>query len=84
MNRETQMLQLIGTHASIIHMKHFFQSKTQARLPGEPLEPPQPDKKFLNLVTDFMPITLTKFNQTSREEDVIHPNRNVIVKQLMY
>ena len=62
MNRETQMLQQIGTHANIIQLKQFFYSKTQARVSGEPLEPPQPDKKYLNLVTDFMPITLTKFN----------------------
>lgn len=62
MNRETQVLQQIGTHASIISLKHFFYSKVPARVPGEPIDPTQPDRKFLNLVTDFMPITLAKFN----------------------
>jgi len=67
MNRETQILQAIGTHPNIIQLKQYFHSAQPAKTPQEIQEqqvvaPISPDKKFLNLVTDFMPITLSKYN----------------------
>lgn len=46
-----------------------------------------PNKKYLNLVTDFMPLTLSKWNLTGREgfkNGCCDPVRVLFVKQLMY
>lgn len=66
MNRETDLLSKIGKHPNVINLRQHFYSQKQARLP-EQLKTEQAlvapsDKKFLNLVTDFMPLTLAKYN----------------------
>lgn len=68
--RETEVLTLLGKHPHIIHLRQHFYSLSGAKLPGD-LQPP-PDvpngKKWLNLVTDFMPLNLSKFNIVSRQQ----------------
>jgi hypothetical protein len=69
MNRETDLLIKIGNDPNVINLKQHFYSATQAGLDGfPPLDAPE-SKKYLNLVTDFMPLTLAKFNQISRVDE---------------
>ncbi len=70
MNRETQILTMIGNHPCIINLRHHFYSTTSFKATGSEKQvhdESKPDVKFLNLVTDFMPLTLSKYNQISRE-----------------
>ena len=40
---------------------------------------------FLNLITDFMPLNLSKFNETSRQTygSATHPHRVALIRRLM-
>ena len=72
MNRETLILNELGSHPNIVSLISHFYSESPARQIGEP-SPVNPNiiptvgKKYLNLVFDFMPLNLSKYNQTSRQ-----------------
>lgn len=88
MNRETQILQMIGMHPCVIHLRRHFYSTTKGKATGADKQGHdgyQPDKKFLNLVTDFMPLTLSKYNQLSRDQlSVCGRQRILMIKKLMW
>lgn len=88
MNRETELLKKLGQHPNVITLKQHFYSKRQARIEGadSPVQVAAPDnRKYLNLVTEFMPLTLAKFNQISRvdETKMCEASRVQQIKQLM-
>lgn len=64
MNRETEILREIGEHSNVICLRNYFYSLKPASIAGEPapVHANQGDKKFLNLVTDFMQGNLSKYN----------------------
>jgi hypothetical protein len=79
MNRETDILNEIGNHPNKITLIEHFYTKTAIKFTGEtPIADAAPGRKFLNLVTDFMPMTLAKYNRISRDDfgdQICHPKR---------
>ena len=81
MNRETQILDQLKLDSTIpvIYLKYSFYSKKKAVLPTEAKCEKQisKQKKYLNLVTDFMPFTLSRYNELSRQQygTPVHPDR---------
>ncbi len=70
MNRETQILNQLGKHPNIITLQSHFYSNSPARIQGEPIPASATQttastnggKKYLNLIVDFMPFNLSKYN----------------------
>jgi hypothetical protein len=65
MNRETEILKTVASHPNKINLYENFYTKSAALAPGESQSDALPvaaDKQYLNLVTDFMPMTLSKYN----------------------
>lgn len=68
MNRETAILQEISSQKchNVIQLRQHFYSESMAKVASDPTPASAllaPDgKKYLNLVTDFMPLNLSKFN----------------------
>ena len=90
MNRETQVLKEIREPAkaatAVINLREHFYSDRQATLAeGQEGEQAPQGKMFLNLITDFMEVSLSKFNESSRLAygSAVHPERVALIRHLM-